>query len=73
MVVYRLALGLNQAAGLVAFFRNPYVSIANFTFDATPVPGPLPVFGAAAAFGYSRTLRKRIAKSKAVPVFSPIV
>jgi hypothetical protein len=24
MVVYRLALGLNQAAGLVAFFRNPY-------------------------------------------------
>ncbi len=23
MVVYRLALGLNQAAGLVAFFRNP--------------------------------------------------
>ena len=23
MVVYRLALGLNQVAGLVAFFRNP--------------------------------------------------
>ena len=52
---------------------DSYVSIANFTFDATPVPGPLPVFGAAAAFGYSRTLRKRIANSKAVPVFSPIV
>jgi hypothetical protein len=25
MVVYRLALGLNQVAGLVAFFRNPYM------------------------------------------------
>ena len=28
MVVYRLALGLNQAAGLVAFFRNPYFQMA---------------------------------------------
>jgi hypothetical protein len=26
----------------------------------TPVPGPLPLFGAAAAFGFSRQLRKRI-------------
>jgi len=26
MVVYRLALGLNQAAGLVAFFRNPQLT-----------------------------------------------
>jgi hypothetical protein len=26
----------------------------------TPVPGPLPLFGAAAAFGFSRKLRKRI-------------
>jgi hypothetical protein len=25
MVVYRLALGLNQAAGPDAFFRNPYL------------------------------------------------
>jgi hypothetical protein len=39
---------------------------------ATGVPGPLPVFGAAAAFGYSRKLRKRIARSKAVPVASAI-
>jgi hypothetical protein len=36
------------------------------------VPGPLPVFGAAAAFGYSRKLRKRIAPSKALPVASAI-
>jgi hypothetical protein len=28
------------------------------------VPGPLPIFGAAAAFGYSRKLRKRIKEAK---------
>jgi hypothetical protein len=28
-----------------------------------PVPGPLPILGAAAAFGYSRRLRKRISTS----------
>lgn len=28
--------------------------------DFQKVPGPLPLFGAAAAFGYSRRLRKRI-------------
>jgi hypothetical protein len=31
-----------------------------------PVPGPLPLFGAAAAFGFSRKLRQRIKVSKAV-------
>jgi hypothetical protein len=31
--------------------------------QATPVPGPLPVLGAAAAFGFSRKLRKRIKTS----------
>ena len=56
---------------------NSYAAIANFTFDAAPgmaaVPGPLPVFGAAAAFGYSRKLRKRIVSSKAVPVANAIL
>ncbi len=28
--------------------------------DVSPVPAPLPLLGAAACFGYSRTLRKRI-------------
>jgi hypothetical protein len=37
----------------------------------TPVPGPLPVFGAAAALGYSRKLRKRLRDSK-LPVASAI-
>jgi hypothetical protein len=31
-----------------------------------PVPGPLPLFGAAAAFGFSRKLRKRISATKTV-------
>ncbi len=31
---------------------------------ATPVPGPLPILSFAAAFGYSRKLRKRIKSSK---------
>jgi hypothetical protein len=29
-------------------------------YPAAPAPGPLPLFGAAAAFGFSRQLRKRI-------------
>jgi hypothetical protein len=31
--------------------------------DASPVPGPLPLFGAAAAFGWSRRLRKRVSSA----------
>jgi hypothetical protein len=31
-----------------------------------PTPGPLPLFGAAAALGFSRKLRNRIKVSKAV-------
>lgn len=31
-----------------------------FTLEVSQVPGPLPVLGAAAAFGYSRRLRRRI-------------
>jgi hypothetical protein len=45
-------------------------TISNFN---VAVPGPLPLFGAAAAFGYSRKLRKRIVNSKVVPVASAIV
>lgn len=35
---------------------------------AEPVPGPLPIFGAVTAFGYSRKLRKRIACGRRLPV-----
>lgn len=34
--------------------------------SATPVPGPLPVMGAAAAFGFSRRLRGRIRNSTTI-------
>jgi hypothetical protein len=34
--------------------------VPNVWADVTEVPGPLPILGAAAAFGYSRKLRKRI-------------
>ena len=34
----------------------------------TPVPGPLPLFGAAAAFGWSRTLRRRIRSASTTTV-----
>jgi hypothetical protein len=40
-------------------------------FTGESVPGPLPVLGAAAAFGFSRKLRKRIKSSK-LPVASAI-
>jgi hypothetical protein len=48
----------------------------NFTplyTKTTSVPGPLPALGAAAAFGYSRKIRKRIVSSKAVPAASAIL
>lgn len=35
-------------------------STFGLTIGAVEVPGPLPVLGAAAAFGYSRRLRRRI-------------
>lgn len=41
-------------------------SEGNFTATAiggTPVPGPLPLLGAGAAFGFSRNMRRRIAKA----------
>jgi hypothetical protein len=47
-----------------------YVDLNNISFSgpaSTNVPGPLPLFGAAAAFGVSRRLRKRIA----APLITP--
>ena len=37
-----------------------------YTAPSAPAPGPLPLFGAAAAFGFSRKLRKRIKLAPAV-------
>ena len=37
-----------------------YAQATLYTAPSAPAPGPLPLFGAAAAFGFSRKLRKRI-------------
>jgi len=44
---------------------TPPPSSITFSAPNAPVPGPLPVFGAAAAFGWSRRLRKRITAKRA--------
>ena len=62
-----------EAYGHPAVFANPALSTGSYPYTvnewayasvvnlpAVPVPGPLPLFGAAAAFGFSRKLRKRI-------------
>jgi hypothetical protein len=38
----------------------------NFSTESVPVPGPLPLFGAATAFGFSRRLRKRIRSNRSL-------
>lgn len=40
------------------------LSINSWSLTVTPVPGPLPLLGVAAAFGYSRRLRRRISTSQ---------
>jgi MYXO-CTERM domain-containing protein len=40
-----------------------FLSLDNDTPPPFGVPGPLPLFGAAAAFGVSRRLRQRIAST----------
>jgi hypothetical protein len=59
--------GIESSSGSVAglrIFNNVLTDAEVAALDLrTPsaVPGPLPLFGAAAAFGWSRRLRKRIA------------
>jgi hypothetical protein len=53
---------LSQAAnGITAVVT--FAAVQPPTPSSTSVPGPLPLFGAAAAFGFSRKLRNRIKKS----------
>ncbi len=60
---------LGQVLGLTQSISNPLDQIdvtlttnttMTYAIATTPVPGPLPLFGAAAAFGWSRRLRKRL-------------
>jgi hypothetical protein len=43
-----------DGTGATAYFNG------NFSYSTPPVPGPLPLLGAAAGFSFSRRLRKRI-------------
>jgi len=56
------------SAGLGIFTdNNPVNEPPNFVYGnafSTPVPGPMPLFGAAAAFGWSRKLRRRLSATK---------
>lgn len=47
----------SQASGVINSYANK--------FQQTAVPGPLPILGAGAAFGFSRKLRHRIKKASA--------
>lgn len=55
---------------LITFYNDPtqgralgydYMGSITLTIDEAQVPSPLPILGAASAFGFSRRLRKRIA------------
>ena len=56
-------IGFTQSSGLLGTWtlNGTSESIQIVLGDSTAVPGPLPLFGAAAAFGWSRKLRRRIA------------
>lgn len=54
---------------------NPFRStsfVVEMQQSVTEVPGPLPILGAFAAFGYSRKLKKRIKGNETLPVASAI-
>jgi hypothetical protein len=51
-------LNLDSTAPLAASVSHPYATAKDATAKAnTPVPAPMPLFGAAAAFGWARRLR----------------
>ncbi len=62
--------------GLVSSSNSPFLTFSGFDNDQAwfvdnvfvhEVPGPLPVLGVAAAFGYSRKLRSRLQAAKRTP------
>ena len=55
--LYRISTSSTQSA---APAPDAVFTYAQATLYTAPAPGPLPLFGAAAAFGFSRQLRKRI-------------
>jgi len=58
--------GATISAAVVYERNNVSTNLANSDyFNTTNVPGPLPILGAGVAFGYSRSLRRRIKLAKA--------
>jgi len=68
-LVNPLILGANQDVEMVTSGTNTdpvlgsLVRIDTFNADLAPTPGPLPLLGAATAFGWTRRLRHRIQKN----------
>jgi hypothetical protein len=52
-----------QLAGHVDYWAQT-LEVEPVSAPAPPVPGPLPLFGAATAFGWSRKIRKQIKQSQ---------
>jgi hypothetical protein len=48
-----------------------FSTFAILKIEADPVPGPLPVLGASAAFGWSRRLRRRLKSAASQPCRAP--
>jgi hypothetical protein len=67
--IFAHGVSLGQVLGLTQSLSDPMdqidvtpatTSTVTYAIATAPVPGPLPLIGAAAAFGWSRQLRKRI-------------
>jgi hypothetical protein len=52
----------NAVFNAVNFVSTPFDSLNIVSSSLTPVPGPLPLFGAATAYSWSRRMRRRIAE-----------
>jgi hypothetical protein len=59
------SLGLTTSSGTLGTWTLANTGDTISVKVSNPVPGPLPVLGAGAAFGFSRRLRRRIQRSKA--------
>lgn len=53
-----------QSNGSDGYTANDTINVFIGSVPPEPVPGPLPLLGAAAAFGYSRRLRRRVVQSR---------
>jgi hypothetical protein len=62
----------NQPAFPTLVGSGGTITFSNPASNPTNVPGPLPLFGVGAAFGFSRKLRKRIKRSTTSEIMSAI-